>query len=295
VARRHGLGVDEFVEWFVAGNRPVIVEDAMEGWPAVGLWTPRLFCERFGGEHVQVYDDLFKLVNIQTLSAFCSRHIDGELPLASGVVPYVRWYSRLRDSDELPWADVAFSQLAGEWSMPNFLPGSGYLLPHRCARERADVTTGWFPFRGIYISPPGARTRLHRDPWRSDAVLCQFYGTKDVTLYPPTEIGHVVDGDDFVDPDDLDADRFPRFGDARPCPTERLRPGEVLYLPHDWAHHVTTSTTSISITWNFVHSATWPDHFEFLAGAAQPKDFDDMRLFVAGSVVNAGSGGSGGS
>ena len=66
--------------------------------------------------------------------------------------------------------------------MPSFMPRTGMLMP---ARPQVDAVDDLFPYRGVLVSARGARTRLHRDPFASDAVVCQFSGLKEVVLYRP--------------------------------------------------------------------------------------------------------------
>jgi hypothetical protein len=51
-------------------------------------------------------------------------------------------------------------------------------VPLTQSGKQADPVTDRFPYRGLLIAARGARTRLHRDPFCTDAVVCQFHGVK---------------------------------------------------------------------------------------------------------------------
>src|SRR5580658_3117340 len=53
-----GLPYAEFLQEYVATNRPVVVEGAVAQWPAMQKWTPQFFKTRFGSKMVDVsYSD----------------------------------------------------------------------------------------------------------------------------------------------------------------------------------------------------------------------------------------------
>ena len=59
-----------------------------------------------------------------------------------------------------------------------------------------------------------------------------------------------------VDPDAPDYDRFPRFRSAEKSVFD-LAPGELLYLPGGWWHHVRSLEESFSINWWWASGLTW--------------------------------------
>lgn len=246
IERRSDLHVEEFVSRYLANNAPVIVTDAISRWPAPFDWSTTHLSERFGDRPVQVYDSLFDLQTVCELREYLQEHCASSR--AGERVPYVRWYAKFRDVDFV-WADEAFSELAFAWRLPYFLPSSDYLLPKCSPPASISPVDAAFPAKGIFISGAGAYTRMHRDPWGSDAVLCQLLGRKIVTLLAPWRANELTaDGE---------------LPDLRSSPValsshdheDVLEPGEVLFIPSGWLHHVETLTHSVSLTWNFVHAA----------------------------------------
>lgn len=76
-----------------------------------------------------------------------------------------------------------------------------------------------------------------------DNMLIQLHGEKRVLLFPPSVAGDLyLEGSSSTvrDVDNHDAEAFPRFARARSAALEvTLQPGDVLYIPALWSHHVT--------------------------------------------------------
>jgi hypothetical protein len=250
----------------------------MDGWAARTKWTPEYLACELGDFEVQVYNDLFDLVDVMTLAEYLHENFgrDEDDPSSQ----YVRWYSRLKHVDFV-WADEAFDRLKNDWSTPYFLPTGGYTIPYCPAPQTVSAADSLFPYRGLFISGRGARTRLHRDPWTSSAVLCQFYGNKQLAMYSPDQAAYLMNGEEFADPTEPDPERFPSFLEARPRYQDTLKPGEVLYIPSGWLHDVTSLTDSISVTWNFVHEARVAPLCIYLAEHPADGELDVVRFFLA--------------
>ncbi|WUR12330.1 cupin-like domain-containing protein [[Empedobacter] haloabium] len=276
IPRIAGITRQQFVEHHILPNQPVIVTDAMQHWPARTLWNPDYFSARLAGLQVQVYNDLFDLTNVTTLDDYFDNHFDR--PDGDASHDYVRWYSQLKDVDFF-WSDEAFARLAPDWDTPYFLPTTGYLVPG--LGEPVTPPVSLFPYRGLFISGRGARTRLHRDPWTTSAMLCQFYGSKHVTMYAPDQAPCLMAGEQFVDIRDPDPARFPRFGEARIQYEDELQPGEILFIPSGWLHHVESLQDSISVTWNFLHASGVERLREHLRRHPDDSEIDVMRFFLA--------------
>ena len=269
LARVTKLTVETFVSEHLSKNQPVIVADAMGDWEALKRWTPDHLLNRFGHEQVQVYGDLFRLIGITSLSEYLTKYFgrrgaSGDAP-GPRVVPYVRWYSHLVADDRVPWADEVFQQLRDDWRRPDFFPLHSFVLPH-CARFNSiDPSRDWFPARGLFISAKGARTRLHADPWSSDALICQVYGEKAFIMYDPAQAPYLTKGGRSVDVEAPDLQVFPDFPRSRETVRDALQPGEILLVPAGWHHHFKSTSDSISLTWNFVHLCGLVNFLSYLA------------------------------
>lgn len=280
VVRVKDLGVADFVSEYLEQNRPIIITGVMSAWPALGAWNPTYFAKEFGTEPVQIYGDLFKLTAIDSLSnyfdKYFGRDIDAIDKRTSSTVPYVRWYCHLSSDERVPWADEVFSRLAKDWARPSFFPPNSLLLPICAPADRIDPSRDWFPAKGLFISARGGRTRLHADPWCSDAILCQIYGRKDFVMYHPSQSPHLVSGSRTVDVEAPNLQDFPSFPRAEATMRDTLEPGECLLVPAGWYHHFNSATDSISLTWNFVHLSRLRQFRAYLSAGPQENEIKQL-------------------
>lgn len=275
--RRSGLTPEQFVTEHIVANKPVIITDAMSGWEISTQWTPEYLEQKLGEEYVQIYDNLFDLQDVGSLHDYFAENFGR--PADNPSTEYVRWYTKFKDTD-FAWADESFSKIRENWSNPYFLASGDFIIPFCAAPDKISAVDERFPYKGLFISGAGARTRLHRDPWMSDAVLCQCYGRKSLTVYPPDQAGYLQNGDEFVDPQDPDLEKFPEFHKATPVYEDVLEPGEALYFAGGWFHDVTSLTDSISVTWNFMHAGRLSAFYEYVKKHPEDKQLEVVRFFL---------------
>ena len=278
VTRVTEVSVETFISDYLQNNQPIIVTSAMRNWKALKHWTPSHLATRFGNEQVQVYGDLFRLINITSLSEYLNKYFGrgGGARDSRGVVPYVRWYSHLIGNDGVPWADDVFRQIKDDWGRPDFFPANSFVLPYCAPSGSIDPSCDWFPARGLFISAQGARTRLHADPWCSDALLCQIYGEKEFVMYEPSQAPYLTAGGKSVDVEAPDLRTFPDFPQARVAVRDTLRPGEILLVPAGWFHHFKSTSDSISLTWNFVHHCRLREFLSYLASSPPETELNQI-------------------
>eukprot|EP00466_Bigelowiella_natans_P006195 jgi/Bigna1/44465/e_gw1.96.36.1 len=110
------------------------------------------------------------------------------------------------------------------------------------------------PYVSAWVGGSGVVTQAHYDV--ANNVFVQVYGTKCFHLYPPskaTELHVYPDAHprarksqvDFDDPDLKLLPLFETLGD--PYMKVTLKPGDALYIPPFWFHHVEALTPSVSI------------------------------------------------
>jgi hypothetical protein len=274
------LSPERFLNDFVATNQPVIVTGALESWNAATNWTPAALEELFKGTSVQVYNSYFDLKRLMPLNQYFEQYFGKDGPISGDGLPYVRWYTQLRDA-KFFWADDAFSKFRDRWSPPAFMPGRDYVLPFAPGAKGSNPVTDPFPAKGLFISPRGAKTGLHVDPWGSCAVLCQLYGDKRWFFYAPDQAPYLTNGSELVDIRKPDRSKFPHFDLAKLTAECTLLPGEVMYVPHGWFHHVDSESDAISLTWNFVHRTTSAALDEWLSRPLSDLDLSVLRYFYS--------------
>jgi len=121
-------------------------------------------------------------------------------------------------------------------------------------RLREDITFG----RGLtdarahlWFGTGNTVARLHADP--SPNMFAQVFGAKRFMLFPPDQVKQLYprEGTRYpissVDPMRPDLAAYPRFAEATPV-VGTVSAGELLFLPSFWWHHVTSLSTSISVS-----------------------------------------------
>jgi len=130
-------------------------------------------------------------------------------------------------------------------------------LPQLCRDPSFNVGNGSLYSTMLWFGPRGCVSPLHFDPL--DNLLMQFVGRKQVILFSNDDdanawhyAGH--DRQQFntspVDVTNPDLDEFPLFANAPVAIECQIEPGDIVYIPSKFWHHVTSFDTSISVnTW----------------------------------------------
>ncbi|MCZ7412939.1 cupin-like domain-containing protein [Streptomyces sp. WMMC897] len=242
------LSAADFLRNHLEPGQPVVVRGSLNGWRVPPPWRLQDLKERFRDAEVSLFDTLFTLEEVATFGDYIDEHTgQGD----AGIPPYLRWFTQ-QSHDQMIVADDAFAELADDWSMPSWLPEGDYLLPP--AAGPVNASRDRFPARGMFVCGQGGRTRLHVDPWASDACLCQVTGRKRFIMYGPETGEFLTDSEGgTVDLDHPDESRFPRWKQAVPTLDEVLSPGDAIFIPQGWYHTAIALDDSVSLTWNFTH------------------------------------------
>lgn len=241
IERRTNLSRAEFLEKYYAANRPVIITDIMKGWKALSLWTPEYLKEQLGEMIVEI---------------MAGREADKryQLNLEAHKV-------------KIRFADYIDRVTNGGASNDYYLVANNFFFQQQEAKrllddvkvfpeylnnnERLDDCLFWF-------GPAGTITPLHHD--EMNILIAQVLGRKKITLVPPY-LTHLVYNEtgvySEVDVENPDFHRHPRFRDVKPLQIV-LEPGEVLFIPVGWWHHVRALDISISVSFiNFIFPNTY--------------------------------------
>ena len=268
----------DFVNNYIAKNTPVIVR----GIPyQAQQWTPDALKSSIGDLDAQIYGSLFDLEDIQCASDYIDEYFGkGSEPLSKDV-PYIRWYNQLKDID-FAWGDTAFDALAPHWRKPDCIPANSLIVPPVRSDQTHSPVSGQFPYRGILLAAKGARTRLHRDPFCSDAVVSQFYGYKEAALYHPSRTAELTvktDSSSFGGFIDVRADD-PANLSHQPDFQGTVEAGDMIFIPHGWLHDVIAMDDSVSVTWNFVHEKGATEFREYLNDSPEnDSEFEVLQYF----------------
>jgi len=250
VPRLGGVCYREFVDEYVRPNKPVIITDAIDHWPAMRRWTPDFFRDEYGSMDVEM-DGL-------TMSQFIDK-VEQSAAGSADNLPYFRNRSIHQTFPELA-PDISPLPI---YLQPNWF--NNQLVPKRISRHRTDIFIGGVGSRFPY---------LHWDNYHGYAFLFQIYGEKTYILYPPEQspflypkadgrlLANVCSIEDIENPD---AGRFPLF--ARATPTRCvLGHGEMMFMPSGWWHTARMDTPSISVSSNTANAYNWSalmcDHWQ---------------------------------
>lgn len=241
-----------FVREFVARGRPAIITGVADDWKARQLWSPEYLRSSFGSAPVrfEVWDgeteaadpaDYLSRIRKQkaTLGSFIDLVLATEGPSRKNYLaqyPVFRLVPQLRDH---------ISSLEPYMGIPGF-------YPERVRARLQKEPTMW-------LGPEGVVSTLHFDS--SHNFFVQLYGHKRFVLVPPEDSRRVYYpcyGFEMlhfspVDVERPDPARFPLFEGARRLEFT-VGPGEILFIPVRWWHHVRSLDTSISLNfwWNSV-------------------------------------------
>lgn len=222
---------EEFVNRFVSMNRPVILQGAMEEWPAYQKWDLDYFNQSHGETLISIQDGRESDPHYERNQKFFRR--------------------------ECRFADF-IARLKATESSNDFYMTAGNMGQHRetLARIFADsdsVNIGDGYLRGdaegsLWIGPKGTITPLHFDMVNN--LFCQIRGRKRVRLVPSWSLPWVYN--DYHVYSDVDAANpdftvHPLFENATVFDFI-VNPGEILFIPVGWWHHLVSLDISISLT-----------------------------------------------
>lgn len=102
-----------------------------------------------------------------------------------------------------------------------------------------------------WFGPKGTVSPLHFDPKHN--LLCQVVGAKKIIMYPESDGRFLYPREGMlkntsqVDVESPDLSTYPEFGRAVPREC-LLNPGEMLYIPPKYWHHVRALDNSFSVS-----------------------------------------------
>jgi LPS sulfotransferase NodH len=245
VERRSNLSRDEFRDRYYAANRPVIMQNLMTGWKAMTAWTP---------------DYLKSVAGDRTVEVMTGRNAD---------LNYERNGSKHRT--EKRFADYIDMVLSGKVTNDYcMVPNNGFLRRPEAQPLFKDFSafpeylnpaaTGRQCF--LAFGPAGTITPLHHEA--CNVLMAQIAGRKRYRLVPAAQWQYLYsNGGVFsdVECERPDLSRHPKFRNATIIDIV-VEPGEVLFMPVGWWHHVRTLDVSMTISFtNFVfpNVFTWEE------------------------------------
>lgn len=236
IPRRSGVSAAELRDVYVAGNIPVILTDVVTRWPAFGRWTPAYLSETFGDVVVDVTTGRLSDPDYDMHAA---RHTE-----STSLRDFVARIEAAR-TETNDFYMVANNRVLERTRLGALL--SDVVLPDGyCAAQRLLGSSA------LWLGPAGTVTPLHYDT--SNILFGQVYGRKRYRMIAPFETSL------FEGARAMYAARDPEQGSMDPVLVKDvvLEPGEALFIPVGWWHHVRALDASISLGIN-----SFPFHNNF--------------------------------
>lgn len=251
----------EFHE-YVQSNRPVLMRGTFASAQLRDAWSERNVRSRIGSRRVPVevsasgdffggmqHEDAGRKRMVEMTCDELFDRLRGDGGYAPVLARGERYYARSTPLE-------AYAPLDTELGVPDIIDDARYGAVHR----------------QIFISGPGHTTPAHTDCW-IDNLFVHVAGRKRVFIWSPDQaellairpFGEIHSRQSALDPLDPDLERFPGFASAQ-AQLAMLEPGDALYIPEGWVHHITTGELSISVSCKFNHKGAFQDALLSVAG-----------------------------
>lgn len=228
----------EFYERYVRASRPVIMTDLLKYWPALRHWNPDLLKSLCGDQKVQILANRNENQNYETSYDQHRKDV-----LFGDYVDMV--LANPNSNDIYLHAQNQFMLTEGGKRLHGYIPPLAEYLDDS---RRMGNSFVWF-------GPADTVTPLHHD--NDNIIFAQVYGRKRWTLISPRQkplLYNDVGVFSSVNLEEPDLTKHPLFRFVKAM-TFDLLPGEVLFLPVNWWHHVRALDVSISLSFtNFYQS-----------------------------------------
>lgn len=243
IDERAGAGLPANAADLVALGQPVVLRGLAAGWPIVRAGDPAAYLRRFAGDTPvdvavgapEFGGRLFYTADLAGLNFVKERSTVGAV---------LDRLAAAADAARPP--AIAAQAVAVREALPGFAEENRLTLFDRDLAPRI-----WIGNRVVVAT--------HHDMASNVAVVAA--GRRRFTLFPPDQVGNLHIGPleftpagtpvSLVDLDAPDLDRFPRFAEAlRHARTAELAPGDAIYIPHMWWHHV-RSLDPLSVLVNY--------------------------------------------
>lgn len=227
VAREKTLSKKDFLQKYVRPQKPVVIENLTNDWPAYEKWSLDYIQKVAGGKVVPLFDDR----PISSKYKFNEPHEKMKMGdyielLKKGPTNYrIFLYHLLK---EVPLLQKDFKY-----------PKIGLRLLRRIPM--------------LFFGGEGSQVFMHYDIDYANILHFHFHGKKQCILFPPSEtkylykVPHALISREDIDFLNPDYNKFPALKKAKGLITE-LNHGDTLYMPEGYWHQMTYVTAGFSMS-----------------------------------------------
>lgn len=231
----HDMTPERFAAEIRPRGEPAVLRGAVSRWPAV-------MAGRAGRASAVAY--LAGMANDEAVTAIVGQPaIEGRLHHGEDLREPNFERRRTTMTELLGWLEAEVSVLPPRVLAVQGLPLSQY-LPHFANENPMDLLP---EAAGRAWIGNAAIVATHNDP--AENIACCVVGRRRFTIFPPEQIGNLYLGPFHLTPAGTqvsmvhvtrpDLARYPRFERAlQAAQTADLEPGDAVYLPYQWFHHV---------------------------------------------------------
>ena len=227
IPRVKRISKEDFVKNYVRPQKPVVIENLIEDWPAYEKWSLDYIKDIAGEKEVPLYDDR----PITSEYKFNEPHAKMKMAeyidlLKSKPTNYrIFLYHLMKETPALQ----------KDFKFPNIGLRMIKQLPM------------------LFFGGKGSKVFMHYDIDFANILHFHFHGKKQCIIYPPSEskylykVPHALISREDIDFTNPDFEKFPALKKARGFITE-LNHGETLYMPEGYWHQMTYLTAGFSMS-----------------------------------------------
>ncbi len=227
IPRVKNISKKDFLETYVKPQKPVVIEQLIEDWPAYKKWSLDYISEVAGNKIVPLYDDR----PISSEFKFNEPHLKMKMSeyislLKSKPTKYRIFLYHLMK--EVPALQKDFK-----------FPDMGLLFLKQLPM--------------LFFGGENSKVFMHYDIDFANILHFHFHGEKQCILYPPSQskylykVPHALISREDIDFTNPDFEKFPALKEAEGYVTQ-LKHGETLYMPEGYWHQMTYLTPGFSMS-----------------------------------------------
>jgi hypothetical protein len=227
IPRVKNISKEDFIENYLKPQKPVVIEQLIEDWPAYKKWSLDYIEEVAGNKIVPLYDDR----PINSKFKFNEPHLTMKMSE----------YISLLKSKPTKYRIFLYHLMKEVPVLQN-----DFKFPDMGLRFLKQLPT-------LFFGGENSKVFMHYDIDFANILHFQFHGEKKCILYPPSQskflykVPHALISREDIDFTNPDFEKFPALKEAQGYITN-LSHGETLYMPEGYWHQMTYLTPGFSMS-----------------------------------------------